>query len=653
MLPTHVGQATPRKASSPAGFASEKRLLIIVFVAFCVVCFGGFFFVPDLSESLLRQDLRTDKGDGHDHAHLGVRYEEDANGRHGGLTPPNPLNVANNNNNNNNFNAERDAEERRKAEETRKLVEERERRRKADREHQEEDEERRNKERERRRREQEEEEKEILRQQLAAQKQKEEEQQRRDAAAAAAAKGKSYDSPQNKQRREFVRGMMKRAWDGYVQYAWGHNELMPISKRGHSAGIFGQSMMGATIVDALDTLYIMGFTEEFKKARDWVATSLDFNVNSGVSVFEITIRFVGGLLSAYALTGDSVFKDKALDIATRLLPAFDDSPYGIPKAMINLQTGSARNWGWASGGASILSEFGTMQLEFEYLSQITGKPEFGQKAKRVMDYVVNLPKPSNGMYANYLHPNTGTWGSNEVSLGALGDSFYEYLIKVHVFHGGRSKNDLVGRRPFDDAMRVVREKLVQVSPSKLTYIAEAHGHSLQHKMGHLACFAGGMFALGSKNAPDDMRDWYMTTGANIAHTCHESYARTRTKLGPEAFLFESGIEATMNNPRERYYILRPEVIETYFVMWRMTHDQKYRDWAWEAVEALENHCRCGVGYCGIKDVDELPAQQDDVQQSFFLAETLKYLYLIFSEDDVISLDEWVLNTEAHPMPISK
>jgi mannosyl-oligosaccharide alpha-1,2-mannosidase len=102
---------------------------------------------------------------------------------------------------------------------------------------------------------------------------------------------------------------------------------------------------------------------------------------------------------------------------------------------------------------------------------------------------------------------------------------------------------------------------------------------------------------------------------------------------------------------ERYYILRPETIESYFVMWRLTHDQKYRDWGWEAVQALETHCKAPGGYSGIKNVYHANVLKDDVQQSFFLAETLKYLYLLFSDDELISLDEWVFNTEAHPLPI--
>lgn len=107
-----------------------------------------------------------------------------------------------------------------------------------------------------------------------------------------------------------------------------------------------------------------------------------------------------------------MFKTKALDVGNRLLPAFNTKT-GIPKAMVNLRSGAAHNWGWASGGASILSEFGTMQLEFEYLSKITGNPVFAEKIRHVMDYVVSLPKPPNGMYPNYLHPDSGQWGSSE------------------------------------------------------------------------------------------------------------------------------------------------------------------------------------------------------------------------------------------------
>ena len=133
-------------------------------------------------------------------------------------------------------------------------------------------------------------------------------------------------------------------------------------------------------------------------------------------------------------------------------------------------------------------------------------------------------------------------------------------------------------------------------------------------------------------------------------TCHQSYNRSVTKLGPEAFRFNAELEAEASKS-DAHYILRPEVVESYFILWRLTHDPKYRDWGWEAVQALEKYCRVDGGYSGIRNVYHSSPGHDDVMQSFFLAETLKYLYLLFSDDSLISLDQWVFNTEAHPLPI--
>ena len=143
----------------------------------------------------------------------------------------------------------------------------------------------------------------------------------------------------------------------------------------------------------------------------------------------------------------------------------------------------------------------------------------------------------------------------------------------------------------------------------------------------------------------------MLLAENITSTCHESYDRSDTKLGPNSFMFTDSIEARALNQNERFYILRPETFESYFLMWRLTKNPKYREWGWEAMQALENNCRVNVGYTGIKNLYEVGGQQDDVQQSFFLAESIKYLYLLFSDDNLIDLDQWVINTEAHPLPV--
>ncbi|XP_030302986.1 mannosyl-oligosaccharide 1,2-alpha-mannosidase IA isoform X1 [Calypte anna] len=457
--------------------------------------------------------------------------------------------------------------------------------------------------------------------------------------------GQEPADPVIREKRDKIKEMMKHAWDNYKRYAWGLNELKPISKQGHSSNLFG-NIQGATIVDALDTLYVMEMKEEFKEATEWVEKNLDFNVNAEISVFEVNIRFVGGLLSAYYLSGEEVFRKKAVELGEKLLPAFN-TPTGIPWALLNIKSGIGRNWPWASGGSSILAEFGTLHLEFIHLSHLSGNPVFAEKVMNIRKVLNRLDKPE-GLYPNYLNPSSGQWGQHHVSIGGLGDSFYEYLLKAWLMS---DKTDEEGKKMYYDAVQAIETHLIRKSSSGLTYIAEWKGGLLEHKMGHLTCFAGGMFALGADGAPPDKTGHHIELGAEIARTCHESYDRTSMKLGPEAFRFDGGVEAIATRQNEKYYILRPEVIETYMYMWRLTHDPKYRQWGWEAVEALEKHCRVDGGYSGIRDVYNNHESHDDVQQSFFLSETLKYLYLLFSEDDLLPFEHWVFNTEAHPLPV--
>ncbi|KAG7465683.1 hypothetical protein MATL_G00156020 [Megalops atlanticus] len=447
------------------------------------------------------------------------------------------------------------------------------------------------------------------------------------------------------EKRAKIKEMMQFAWENYKRYAWGCNELRPVSKQGHSSNLFG-SLQGATIVDSLDTLYIMEMYEEFEAAAEWVQTHLDFNVNTEVSVFEVNIRFVGGLLSAYYLSGKEVFRRKAVELGLKLLPAFN-TPSGIPWALLNLSSGVGRNWPWASGGSSILAEYGTLHLEFMHLSKLSGRAVFAQKVLNIRKVLNHLDKPR-GLYPNYLNPSSAQWGQHHVSVGGLGDSFYEYLLKAWLMS---DKADEEGKKLYFDALQAIESNMIRKSRGGLTYIAEWKGGLLEHKMGHLTCFAGGMFALGADGVPGDRRDRHMELAAEIARTCHESYAHTHLKLGPEAFRFDGGVEAIATRQNEKYFILRPEVIETYMYLWRFTHDPKYRQWGWEVVQALEQHCKVEGGYSGLRDVYADRPSHDDVQQSFFLAETLKYLYLLFSEDEHLPLEHWVFNTEAHPLPV--
>ncbi|XP_074509162.1 mannosyl-oligosaccharide 1,2-alpha-mannosidase IA isoform X2 [Sebastes fasciatus] len=456
--------------------------------------------------------------------------------------------------------------------------------------------------------------------------------------------GKPSD-PQTDERREKVKEMMKFSWDNYKRYAWGKNELRPLTRNGHIGNMFG-GLRGASIIDSLDTLYIMGLMEEYNDAKEWVKTSLDLNSNGEASLFEVNIRYVGGLLAAYYLTGEEMYKAKVMELGEKLLPAFN-TPTGIPRGVINLGSGTSWSWGWASAGSSILAEFGTLHLEFVHLSELSRNPIYTEKVMNIRKVLNKIEKP-HGLYPNFLSPVSGNWVQHHVSIGGLGDSFYEYLIKSYLMS---DKTDDGAKKMYYSALEAIEANLVQKSPGGLTYMAEWRGGILDHKMGHLACFSGGMIGIGADDGAPEKRQHYLDLAAEITHTCHESYTRSATKLGPEAFRFDGGGEATATRMGDRYYILRPEVIESYMYMWRLTHDPKYREWGWEAVEALEQHCRVESGFSGIRDVYTMSASHDNMQQSFFLSETLKYLYLLFSDDDLLPLEDWVFNTEAHPLPI--
>ncbi|CAH8873117.1 unnamed protein product [Trichobilharzia szidati] len=444
--------------------------------------------------------------------------------------------------------------------------------------------------------------------------------------------------------RDKVREMMKFAWDSYATYAWGSNELKPVSKSGHLPSVLGNIPLGASIIDGLDTLYIMNLNKEFNAAVKWIESSLDFSQPSVVSVFEFNIRYLGGLLSAYTFTRKPILLNKAVELAQRLLPAFE-TPSGIPMSLVNLKTGDKRNFIWASSRCSILSEFGTLHMEFKYLSELTGNPVYAEKVDNIRKVLQEVDRP-NGLFLNYMDPHTKSWCGNEAGLSALGDSFYEYLLKEWIRTGYRDKKALELYNSSIEAFQ--RIGLFRRSPrDNLLYVGNYKIGSVSNSMDHLACFVGGMLALGAS----DKNDPWFQRGVEVTETCRRSYASTSMGLGPEIFSFTDELSAIAISKSHKHYLLRPETVESYFYLWRFTKDPKYRDWAWDVVQALDKYCRTGAGFSGIEDVYSSQPEYDDVQQSFFLAETLKYLYLIFSEDSLLPLDRWVFNSEAHPLPV--
>jgi Glycosyl hydrolase family 47 len=456
---------------------------------------------------------------------------------------------------------------------------------------------------------------------------------------------------QARSRRTYVQNTMKFVWGNYIQHSFGSDELKP--QGGYGDDRWGGH--GVTLVDSLDTLWLMGMKTEFYQARDWVRDHLDFSRVGTVSVFETTIRDLGGLLSAHSWSNDTVFLDKALDLGERLLHSFDGSTTGIPFGQVSLSGGHVNNLGW-TGNSAILAEFGTIQIEYNYLAKATGKDYLATKPSKVFEIMQSV-SPENGLYP-YFWANTGRsdkpYATNDkVTFGAMADSFYEYMLKVWL---QTDRKISLYREMYDKAMDGMHNELLRNSvPSGLRYIADKNGGFIDQKMDHLVCFMGGLLALGAYTNPDGLdsprsqRD--LRTGKALTYTCYQMYARMNTGISAEYVQFEDGNDFVIGRGAP-HYLLRPEAVESFFILSYLTKDPIYREWGWEAYQSIEKYCKTKYGYGALSNVQDTHANPRDSMESFFLAETLKYLYLLQDPDtEVDILHKHVFNTEAHPVRI--
>lgn len=444
---------------------------------------------------------------------------------------------------------------------------------------------------------------------------------------------------------EAVRDSFRHAWQGYKDFAWGHDELRPISKS--YSEWFG---LGLTLIDALDTMWIMGLKTEFEEAKAWVATELSFNKNVDVNLFESTIRILGGLLSTYHLTGDPLFLDKAKDIGSRLMPAFN-TPSKIPYSDVNIGKGTAHPPRWTSD--STVAEVTSIQLEFRELSRLTKDPQYRAAVDEVVNKVRKLDGKLDGLVPMFINTNSGQFTHQGVfTLGARADSYYEYLLKQWL-QGGKKESQFL--EDYLQAIEGVKKNLVQKSsPNGLTFVGELSHGQFNPKMDHLVCFLPGTLALGANNSlPED----HMVLAKQMMETCYQMYNQMETGLSPEIVHFnmhQGSVRDIDVKLADRHNLLRPETVESLFYLYRFTKDPKYRQWGWEILQNFNKYTKVSSGgYTSVNNVrdPDYPSPRDKME-SFFLGETLKYLYLLFSDDfNLISLDKYVFNTEAHPLPI--
>ncbi|KAI9055926.1 hypothetical protein LZ554_000861 [Drepanopeziza brunnea f. sp. 'monogermtubi'] len=462
------------------------------------------------------------------------------------------------------------------------------------------------------------------------------------------------------ERRSQVEDAFKHSWKGYKDHAWMHDEVMPVSG-GQKDPFVGWA---ATLVDSLDSLYIMGLEDEFAEALK-ALEQIDFSKPNAdrVPVFEVTIRYLGGLLGAWDVSGHRhpILLRKATELGDFLAKAFDTTS-GLPVPYYFWK--NATDEKLLNKDGVVIAQIASLSMEFIRLSQVTENPKYAALIQTVTDQLAFTQKLTDlpGMWpltancsADYL-----SFQDSRFSLGVLADSAFEYLPKAHLLNHHRSNQYIdMYRMAFSTfSKHLFFRPLLPENPDILMSGNKDMSEDpplLDGQFQHLACFVGGMVALGSRISSSKEE---LETAAKLTDGCVWGYSNTLSGIMPDFSHVEpcdpdglciwtgpgNGFKA-IDDPS---YQLRPEAIESVFIMYRLTADPVWMEKGWKMFEAVSKHTKTDIAHARLVDVMTKEPQHEDSMESYWLGETLKYFYLLYSEPGLISLDEFVLNTEAHP-----
>ncbi|HSP88371.1 MAG TPA: glycoside hydrolase family 47 protein [Ignavibacteriaceae bacterium] len=414
---------------------------------------------------------------------------------------------------------------------------------------------------------------------------------------------------------EKVKQEFLHSWNAYQKYAWGHDDLKPLSKSWRDW--YSESLL-MTAIDALDALYIMGFKQKADYVKEFIINNISFNKDFFVKNFEITIRILGGLLSSYQITNDERLLNLADDLGKRLLPVFN-SKTGMPYMFVNLKTGEVK------GEISNPAEIGTLLIEFGTLSKLTNNPVYFDKAKKALVELFNR-RSSIGLVGTKINVESGEWVDSTNHISGMIDSYYEYLLKGWILF-----EDEDCKKMWEASIQYVNKYLAHKSETGLWYrqVNMFSGNQISTRYGALDAFFPAVLVLSG----DTLRAKELQESSFKMWNLHG--------IEPEEIDY-STMEVTYPA-----YPLRPEIIESAFYLYFFTKDEQYLTMGKVILDNLIKYCKVDEGYVSLKDV--ITKEKKDEMESFFLTETLKYLYLLFEPDNTIDLKRVVFNTEAHPI----
>jgi mannosyl-oligosaccharide alpha-1,2-mannosidase len=410
-----------------------------------------------------------------------------------------------------------------------------------------------------------------------------------------------------------VRSEYLRAWEAYKEIAFPNDELHPKSE---TASNWLSKPLGLTIVESIDTLYLMGADDEVQLAVDWVTDNLDFDVDGEIQVFEATIRYVGGLLAGYHATGEERLVSLARDLADRLLPAFD-SRTGLPYRDVNLRTGEV------SGQQNFTAEIGTLHPEWCELSRLTGDPTYGDVTRAALKGLYDR-RSALDLVGTTIDVETGRWTDRTAQIDPPVDSFYEYLWDTWTLFGDRE-----ARKWYRTLERGILEYMAETRDGELWFksVNMDTGRFASRVQSELTTFMAGLLAEAGDR---ELGSNYLDSWTGV----HDQFG-----LPPESYDYTSDSVVSSG------YRLRPEYAGPCLILYAATGDRRYRDLARKHYRRMKRYCRVENGYTTIADVRTM--DQGDLTPGYWFSENMKYLYLTFADTRRFDYDDYYLTTEGN------
>ena len=447
----------------------------------------------------------------------------------------------------------------------------------------------------------------------------------------AASPGRARTAPSTRQHfsaarklavRDRVETLFLHGYDSYMRHAFPQDELKPLSCQGHNT--FGGYAL--TLIDSLDTLAMMGFEEEFMHKIQYIHEQVHFNANMHVSVFETTIRVLGGLISAHGIAVKLCAKEmqraihlrrplftsydgqmlrKAVQVADKLVPAFD-TPTGIPFNEIHFRNGVDRSKGHVTCPAAA----GSLLLEFGVLASLTSNCTYLTVAKRALEGVWKH-RSRHHLIGTMIDLLTGRWVQPEAGIGASIDSFYEYLFKAYILFG-------------EDAYL---EKWQQAYKAILRY----NYHDGWYLSSHSENVSPPNLADQKLNALQAFWPGLQVIAGDVTHAL-EGFGKLYCVVRDYTFLPEymhlgGYLSRRPNRDLGAGYPLRPEFIESLYFLYTATNEEHLLNIAETFLNSFER-TKQACGFAAVLNIYDFSFE--DKMDSYVLAETFKYFYLLFT-----------------------